>query len=102
MRARIAAAMAVESPAQSGIALLDSAASKTQELSQILSQLTTLVGSGGGSAELERMRIQVQQLLNTIRFQQGPSLDGSTLGDALRADLEADGASSPGATSDAA
>lgn len=103
MRARIAAAMNVDTPAQSGMDLLESAASTTQELSKILSKLTVLVGTDGASSkQLERMRVQVQQLLNEMRFQQGPSLDGSTLGDALRADLEVDASKGAPTVSEAA
>ena len=93
--------MGNSSPAQAGLDLLGRAETSTHELSQILSQLTALVGDGTGSADLQRMRIQVQQILNTLRFQQGPSIDGSNLGDTLRADLEADGAPRPD-TSEAA
>lgn len=93
LRARVRAVSDVEVAAQAGMDLLQRASNTAHELRSILARLDELTGAGSGtqgpwSADLRRMQNEVQQLLNALRYQQGTSIDGSTLGDALRGDIE--------------
>lgn len=93
LRARVRAVSDVESAARAGMDLLERAAGTAHELRSILARLDELTGAGTRTegpwaADLRRMQNEVQQLLNALRYQQGTSIDGSTLGDALRGDIE--------------
>lgn len=82
----------LEQSAQRGLSLLDHAVQRASQLASVLAELEALVAPGVAvgpwHTDLERLRQDAHALLRTVEQQRGSSLDGSTLGDALRSDIE--------------